>query len=207
MNAQRKPVRGDPLVLASSSRTRAALLRSAGVEITVAPAGIDETAVQQSLHADGAAPRDVVDCLAELKAMRVAARHGAALVLGADQVLVHRGEIVDRARSVDEARAQLRRLRGERHDLLSAAVIATAGAPVWRHVGRACLTMRPFSDAFIEAYLERIGDAAIAEVGIYRIEGIGAQLFTRVEGNYFTVLGLPLLEVLGFLRTRGVLAE
>jgi len=195
------------LVLASASRARADLLRNAGVELAIDPARIDEAAVKASLLAEGAPPRDIADSLAELKARRTGARHPAALALGADQVLVHQGEILDKPASPDEARAHLRRLRGERHELVSAAVIVTQGAPVWRHVGQARLTMRPFSDVFIDDYLDRVGEAALTSVGAYQLEGLGAQLFSRVEGDYFTILGLPLLEVLGFLRARGVLAE
>lgn len=195
------------LVLASASRIRADLLRNAGVEVAVDPARIDETAVKASMLAEGAPPRDVADKLAELKALRTGARHPAALALGADQVLVHRGEILDKPADLAEARVHLKRLRGERHELLSAAVIVTQGAPVWRHVGQARLTMRPFSDAFLDDYLARLGEAAPSSVGAYQLEGLGAQLFSRIEGDYFTVLGLPLLEVLGFLRARGELVE
>jgi septum formation protein len=195
------------VVLASASAVRAELLRRAGVEVAVEPARVDEAAVKASLLAEGAPPRDVADKLAELKAMRIGARHETALVLGADQVLVHRGEILDKPASLDEARAHLRRLRGARHDLLSAAVIVLQGAPVWRHVGEARLTMRPFSDAFLDRYLGQVGERALSSVGAYQLEDLGAQLFTRVDGDYFTVLGLPLLEILGFLRARGALVE
>jgi len=195
------------IVLASSSAVRADLLRNAGVEVTVDPARVDEAAVKAALLAEGAPPRDVADKLAELKALRIGARHEAALVLGADQVLVHRGEILDKPASLAEAREHLQRLRGDRHELLSAAVIVSQGSPVWRHVGAARLTMRPFSDGFLDRYLDEIGHAALTSVGAYQLEGQGAQLFARVEGDYFTVLGLPLLEVLGFLRARGVLGE
>lgn len=195
------------LILASASRARAEMLRNAGVEIAVDPGRIDEAAIKASLLAEEAPPRDVADKLAELKALRTGGRHPAALVLGADQVLVHQGEILDKPASIDEARAQLRRLRGERHELLSAAVIVTQGTPVWRHVGQARLTMRPFSDAFLDRYLGRLGEKALTSVGAYHLEGLGAQLFSRVDGDYFTVLGLPLLEVLGFLRARSVLVE
>ena len=195
------------VVLASASTVRAELLRRAGVDLAVDPARVDESAVKASLLAEGAPPRDVADKLAELKALRVGSRHETALVLGADQVLVHRGEILDKPRSLDEARAHLLRLRGGRHDLLSAAVVVLQGAPVWRHVGEARLFMRPFSDAFAERYLQQVGERALTSVGAYQIEGLGAQLFARVDGDYFTVLGLPLLEILGFLRARGVLAE
>jgi septum formation protein len=195
------------LVLASASPVRAELLRRAGVDVAVQPARVDEGALKASLLAEGAPPRDVADKLAELKALRVGARHAASLVLGADQVLVHRGEILDKPASRDEARAHLLRLRGQRHELLSAAVIVLGGAPVWRHVGEAQLTMRPFSEAFLDSYLDQVGAAALTSVGAYQLEGIGAQLFARVDGDYFTVLGLPLLEILGFLRARGVLPE
>ena len=195
------------VVLASASTVRAELLRRAGVELAVDPARVDESAVKASILAEGAPPRDVADKLAELKALRVGARHETALVIGADQVLVHGGEILDKPESLGEARVHLLRLRGQRHDLLSAAVIVLQGAPVWRHVGAARLTMRPFSDAFLDGYLEQIGERALTSVGAYQIEGLGAQLFARVDGDYFTVLGLPLLEILGFLRARGVLAE
>lgn len=195
------------VVLASASAARADLLRRAGVEVAVEPARVDEAAVKASLLAEGAPPRDIADKLAELKALRVGARHERALVLGADQVLVHRGEILDKPESLAQARDYLQRLRGQRHDLLSAAVIVLQGAPVWRHVGEARLTMRPFSDAFLDNYLRQVGERALTCVGAYQLEELGAQLFARVDGDYFTVLGLPLLEVLGYLRARGVLTE
>jgi septum formation protein len=195
------------LVLASASPVRAELLRRAGVDVVVDPARIDEAAVKASLLAEGAPPRDVADKLAELKALRVGRRHSSALVLGVDQVLVHRGEILDKPGSRAEARRQLLRLRGDQHELLSAAVVVLQGASVWRHVGTARLTVRPFTDAFLEQYLDRMGDRVLETVGAYQLEDIGAQLFARVDGDYFTVLGLPLLEILGFLRARAVLTE
>lgn len=195
------------IVLASASGVRDELLRRAGVDISVDPARIDEAAVKASLLAAGAPPRDVADKLAELKALRVGARHETALVLGADQVLVHRGEILDKPATLIEARAHLERLRGEQHDLLSAAVIVLQGAPVWRHIGAARLTMRHFSQVFLDSYLEQVGEQALTSVGAYQLERLGAQLFARVDGDYFTVLGLPLLEILGFLRAREILLE
>lgn len=195
------------LVLASSSAARADMLRAAGVEITVDPGRIDEDAVKAAMLAEGAPARDVADKLAEMKALRVSGRHAGGLVLGADQVLVHQGKLLSKASSLEEARAQLAGLRGDRHELLSAAVIVRDGEPIWRHVGQARLHVRPFSDAFLDGYLAEAGEDILGSVGCYHLEGLGAQLFSRVEGDYFTVLGLPLLEVLGFLRARGVLVE
>jgi septum formation protein len=195
------------LVLASASSARARLLAAAGVEAEVRPARIDEAAVKQSMLAAQAPPRDVADKLAELKAVRVSRNCPGRLVLGADQVLVCGDRMFDKAPDRNAARAQLMALRGCSHELLSAAVIILDGDPVWRHIGIARLTMRPFSDAFLEGYLDRIGDLAFTSVGCYHLEGIGAQLFSRVEGDYFTVLGLPLLELLGFLRAKGILTE
>jgi septum formation protein len=202
----------DPIILASTSRARLAMLRAAGVSVEPVPARIDESAIKQAMLAEGAPPRDIADALAEMKAMRVSSRveamqGGDTLVLGADQVLVTGGVIFDKPRDRAEARAQLRGLSGATHELLSAAVICEGGRPVWRHIGRAQLVMRTFTDAFLDDYLDRVGEDVLETVGGYQLEGLGAQLFSRVQGDYFTVLGLPLLEVLGFLRARGRLIE
>lgn len=195
------------LVLASSSHARAGMLRNAGLDIEVHPARIDEETIKISMRAENAPARDIADTLAEMKATQISAKHQDMLVLGADQVLVHNGKLCSKATSREEAAEQLLSLRGDRHDLLSAAVIVRNGEPIWRHIGKASLHVRPFSDAFLESYLNAACPDILDAVGGYHLEGLGAQLFSRVEGDYFTVLGLPLLELLGFLRARGVLVE
>lgn len=196
-----------PLILASRSAARAALLERARVPFEAMAAAVDEAAVKAAMLAEGAPARDVADALAELKAQRVAMRRPDRLVLGADQVLVCEGRLLDKPVDRADARAQLAGLRGREHRLLSAAVVFEAGRPVWRHVGRADLVMWPFSDAFLDRYLEAEGEAVLASVGGYRLEDGGAQLFSRVTGDLFTIMGLPLLELLAFLRTREVVAE
>ena len=199
-----------PLILASGSRTRAELLRNAGLAFDIRPAAIDEAAVKRSLSAEGAAPDRIADTLAELKAARIAGRlageRPGALVLGADQVLDLDGEILDKPADRAAAAAHLRRLAGRRHRLVSAAVLLRDGARIWGRSDRASLVMRPLSDSFIDAYLEAAGATVLESVGAYRLEGPGAHLFASVEGDFFTVLGLPLLPLLDFLRGHGVVA-
>ena len=195
------------LILASTSPWRAKLLRDAGVEIECMNPGVDEEEMKLAMRAEGVLARDQADALAEMKARRVSSRVPGALVLGADQILDFKGEAFDKPADRAAAADTLKRLRGERHELLSAAVIALDGAPIWRHVGRARLFMRPFTDEFLESYLDRIGDEALLTPGAYMLEGLGSQLFSRIDGDYFTILGLPLIETLGFLRVRGLLTE
>lgn len=195
------------LILASGSAARAEMLRRAGAAPEIVKPNVDEEEVKIALRASGATPRDQADALAEIKAVRVSGKYPGVLTIGADQVLDLDGEAFDKPQSMEEARAQLLRLRGAKHTLFSAAAIALDGAPIWRHIGRAQLTMRRFSDEFLDRYLEETGEAVFETVGGYKLEEGGAQLFSRVEGDLFAILGLPLLELLAFLRVRGVLQE
>ena len=195
------------IILASGSEIRAKLLRAAGVKIEVLPVRVDEAEVTAALLADAAPPRDIADTLADMKARRGASRNPDRLVLGADQVLVCDGKMLGKALDRASATETLRFLRGKPHELFSAAVIYENASPVWRYVGRAKLVMRDFTDGFLQGYIEGSGDTILSAVGCYHLEGAGAQLFSRIEGDFFTILGLPLLEVLGYLRLRGVISE
>ncbi|AIB13095.1 septum formation protein Maf [Azospirillum argentinense] len=195
------------VVLASGSRTRAEMLERAGVRVTLAPAAVDEEEIKLAARAEGAPVEDVAETLAELKAQRVTRKHPGALVIGADQMLECEGRWFDKPADRDAARAQLQDLRGKTHRLVSCAVVIRDGERLWHHVDRARLTMRPFSDAFLDSYLNAAGDDVLGSVGAYHLEGLGAQLFHRVDGDFFTILGLPLLPLLGFLRVHGVIAE
>lgn len=191
------------VILASTSKARQDMLNKAGVQFETVPAKIDEDSIKAALLAEGANMNDVVDTLAEYKARRVAGSH-AGLVIGCDQILVCDKEIYSKAKTMAEAKDKLMALRGKSHQLLSAAVIFEDGKPVWRTIGRAQLFMRDFSEEFLDDYLATTKDDILSSVGCYWLESDGVKLFNRVQGDYFTVLGFPLLEVLGFLRTRGV---
>ena len=194
-----------PLILASASATRLALLRHARVAVTAVPARIDEDAVTASLTAEGASPRDVADALAEMKARKVSARHPEAMVLGCDQVLDLDGQVLAKPATRDQARADLDRMRGRGHALHAAVVLCQAGTPQWRHVATARMSMRTFSDGFRDGYIARNWDAMRHSAGGYLVEGEGIRLFDAIDGDWFTVLGLPLLPLLHYLETRGVL--
>lgn len=182
------------------------MLAAAGVPFEAVAAGVDEESAKAALIGEGLAARDLADALAELKAVKVSSGDGQALVLGCDSVVaLDDGSMLDKPRDRAEAAEHLRRLSGRRHELVSAAVMAESGRPVWRVVDRARMHMRPLSAAFIAGYLDAEWPAIAACVGCYRIEGPGAQMFSRIEGSHFTVLGLPLLPVLDYLRVRGVL--
>jgi len=194
------------ITLASTSPARAAMLTAAGVGFAATAPLVDEKAIKAGLTAESARPDRIADALAETKAVKVS-RRVAGLVLGADQVLVAAdGAVLDKPGDRAGADVQLRRLMGTEHRLIAAAVIAENGVAVWRASDSARLTMRPLSDGFIADYLDREGDAVLGCVGTYRIEGLGAQLFTRVAGDPFVIQGLPLLAVLDYLRTRGEMA-
>lgn len=192
------------LILASQSASRRAMLTAAGVAFTAEAPGVDESAAKGSLTT--LPPRDLADALAELKALRVSQRHPEALVLGSDSVVVLAGgALLDKPENREQAADHLRRMSGGTHRLWSAAVIAESGRPVWRHVDAATLHVRTLSYDFIDRYLDSEWPAIGGCVGCFRMEGPGVQLFDRMEGSHFTVLGLPLLPLLGYLRDRGEL--
>lgn len=192
------------LILASSSPTRAAALRAAGLVVRAEAPGIDEDEIRRSCRSDGGDAAAAAATLAELKAVKVSWRHPEALVIGADQMLDCGGVWFDKPGDRDHARAHLIALRGRTHELISAVSVAEGGRQVWHHVARARLTMRDFSDAFLDAYIDALGADAVGTVGAYHIERLGIQLFSRIEGDHSTILGLPLLPLLDFLRNRDV---
>ena len=193
-----------PITLASGSEIRAQMLRNAGVFFETQVARVDEEMIKASLLAEQASPRDIADALAEAKARKVSDKVGG-LVIGCDQVLDFQGNLLSKPKTEDDALNQLRSMRGERHMLLSAAVIYEDGKPVWRHVGQVRLLMRDASDAYLTDYVARNWDSIRHSVGAYKLEEEGVRLFTRIDGDYFNVLGMPLLELLAYLTLRGVL--
>jgi len=195
------------LILASASAARAELLRRAGVSFAVAPAAIDEAEIKAAFHAERLGAAECANALAEAKALRVARRHPDALVIGADQMLVCDGAWFDKPADRAAARAQLVALRGKRHELISAVCVVRGGERLWHFVDRSALVMRDFSDAFLDTYLDAAGADVLGSVGAYRLEAIGVQLFARIEGGYFAILGLPLLPLLDFLRGHGIVAK
>ena len=193
------------LVLASGSRIRAELLENAGLSITADPADLDERAVEEPLLKAGFSPEDLALVLAEAKSKDVSERRPGDLVIGADQILAFEGKRHTKPETMEAARRQLLAFSGKTHELLSAVVVSKDGEAVWRHVSTARLTMRDLSPAFIGHYLARVGDVALSSVGAYQLEGPGVQLFEKIEGDYFTVLGLPLLPLLAELRKLNVI--
>jgi septum formation protein len=197
------------IVLASGSRARREMLAAAGVPFTVRTADVDEPAIRARMYEidPGVDPKKVAAVLAAAKAEDVGAKQPGALVIGADQVLALGEELLSKAPSIDAARGALQKLRGKTHELHSAVAFTENGKVTWAYVATARLTMRDFSDAFLDDYLNRAGDRVSQTVGAYELEGLGVQLFDRIEGDYFTILGMPLLPVLGELRARGMITQ
>lgn len=196
-------------ILASASKTRRQLLESAGLDFRVIPASVDEEDIKSRLRKHGidSNPADFACALARAKALDVSRRYRESLIIGADQILLHDGRILDKPDSVETARERLLSLRGCSHRLMSAVACARLGEIVWTHCEQARLTMRHFTEEFLESYLKLNGSRVCESVGGYRLERLGLQLFETVEGDYFTILGLPLLALLGFLRDRSILAR
>lgn len=192
-----------PVVLASTSPTRQRLLDSIRIPYQAMPARIDEDAVRTALLAEGAPARDIADTLGEMKALKVADKRPEAIVIGSDQVLALGNDVFGKPEDRDEAARHLMRLQGQQHLLLSSAVVFFEGQPVWRAVGQARLRMHPMDEAQIEAYLKVAWPGVSGSVGAYHAEGYGARLFSRIEGDWFSVLGLPLLELCSYFRLRG----
>jgi nucleoside triphosphate pyrophosphatase len=192
------------LVLASKSAARRAVLEGAGVLFEAVGSGVDEDAAKVELAARRATPRQVAEALAEDKALAVSVGRPE-LVVGADQTLEFQGQLYDKVETLEAAAERLTTLRGKPHQLHSAVVVAQGGAVVWRETQSATLRMRDFSDGFLDDYLAAEGEAALGSVGCYRLEGLGVQLFSKIEGDYFTILGLPMMGLLDLLRRRGVL--
>ncbi len=195
------------IVLASASSARAALLRAAGIAFHSEPAELDEASLRNALVAQNTSPEEIALALAEAKGLKISTRRPAANVVAADQILWLNGEVLAKPADLAAARLQLLCLKGRRHDLVNGLCLVRDGQVVWRHSDRVVLTMRDFSDAFLDGYLSAAGETMLTSVGGYRLEGPGAQLFKTIEGDYFSVLGLPLLALLEFLRQDGVIAS
>ena len=194
------------LILASASLSRAKLLEHAGIDVWREPATVDEDSVKDCLRDDGSGVDNAVEVLAELKALQVTKKHPGAFIIGADQILACDGVWFDKPTSLNNAREQLLDLQGKTHELITGACVVCDGERIWHHVEKARLTMLSFSEAFLDEYLGVLGQDACLSVGAYQLEGLGAQLFSRTEGDFFSILGLPLLSLFDFLRNNGMLS-
>ena len=190
------------IILASGSAIRREILDGAGLDYEVIVKPVDEAAIKDAMLAENSRLRDIADALAEAKAMRVS-RQEPGFVIGADQIMVMDDTLFDKPKDMNEVRTRLLSMRGKKHELVGAVVICENGVPVWRHMSRTKLWVRDFSEDFLDWYIETEGEALTKSVGAYRFEGPGSQLFEKVEGGFFAILGLDLLPVLDYLRTRG----
>ena len=195
-----------PIILASGSAIRRQILTDAGIEFEVVTRPVDEDSIKSSMLAERSRLRDIADALAEAKSVRVSAQIEG-LVIGADQIMVMDDRLFDKPKDMMEAKSRLMSMRGKTHYLIGAVVICENGIPVWRHLSKTKLTMRDFTDSFLDKYLAAEGDALLQSVGAYRFEGRGSQLFSNVEGDFFSILGLSLLPVMDYLRQRGAISS
>ena len=191
------------IVLASGSAIRGQMLSNAGIAFEAIVPRVDEEMIKIALQAEKATPRDIADALAETKARKIGGKHPDKLVIGCDQVLDFEGQILSKPQTPEEAREQLKALRGKRHSLLSAVVVYHQLEPLWRHVGQVRLYMRDISDSYLNEYVDRNWPSLQSSVGGYKLEEEGARLFSRIEGDYFTILGLPLIEMINYLTASG----
>ncbi|MBD25115.1 MAG: septum formation protein Maf [Candidatus Marinimicrobia bacterium] len=196
-----------PVILASSSLSRAKVLRSAGLKFDIIPAKVDEDGVKTTLRAEGASAAQCAETLAELKAVKVSQSHPRALIVGADQMLECNGRWFDKPTSMEGVKTHLLSLRGQTHTLATSVVVALNGSRIWHHNAGPSLSMRNFTTNFLDEYISEVGEVALSSVGAYQLEGRGVQLFDNIEGNFFTILGLPLLELLSFLREHKVVTQ
>lgn len=193
------------LILASRSQIRAEMLRRNGVAFEAVPANVDEDLIKTTMCSEGIKPRDIADALAEAKARKVAGKHPASMVIGSDQVLDFEGRLISKPETPQEALEQLKSMRGKQHSIFSAAVVYEDGKPVWRHVGHVRLFMHSSSDGWLDEYVDRNWESIQHSVGAYKLEEEGARLFSKIEGDHFNVLGMPLLELLSYLALKGTI--